>query len=90
MTWSANKPAAGNAGIVSQLTIGHHWPGVPEPERSTMESIGMPAPLGSPNPCRDRLAFPGRNAKRRVIHAAAGCQAWPLPDLDHQPHGSRP
>ena len=24
---------AGNAGIASQLTIGHHWPGVPEPER---------------------------------------------------------
>lgn len=30
----ANKPAAGSAGIASQLTIGHHWPGVPEPERS--------------------------------------------------------
>jgi hypothetical protein len=28
-----NQPAAGNAGIASQLTIGHHWPGVPEPER---------------------------------------------------------
>jgi hypothetical protein len=25
----ANKPAAGNAGIASQLTIEHHWPGVP-------------------------------------------------------------
>ncbi len=32
---SPNKAAAGNAGIASQLTIGHHWPGVPEPERST-------------------------------------------------------
>jgi hypothetical protein len=31
----ANKPAAPNAGIASQLTIEHHWPGVPEPERST-------------------------------------------------------
>jgi len=31
---SANKPAAGNAGIASRLTSGHHWPGVPEPERS--------------------------------------------------------
>jgi hypothetical protein len=30
---SHNKPAAGNAGISPQLTIGHHWPGVPEPER---------------------------------------------------------
>jgi hypothetical protein len=30
----ANKPAAGNAGVASQLAIGHHWPGVPEPERS--------------------------------------------------------
>ena len=30
---SPNKPAAGNAGIASQLTIGHHWPGVPEPGR---------------------------------------------------------
>jgi hypothetical protein len=27
-----NKPAAGNAGIASRLTIEHHWPGVPEPE----------------------------------------------------------
>lgn len=34
-TW-ANKPAAGNAGIASQLAIGHHRPGVPEPERSAM------------------------------------------------------
>ena len=24
---------AGNAGIASQFTIGHHWPGVPEPAR---------------------------------------------------------
>ena len=29
----SNKPAAGNAGIASQVTIGHHRPGVPEPER---------------------------------------------------------
>jgi len=28
-----NKPAAGNAGIAAWLTIGRHWPGVPEPER---------------------------------------------------------
>jgi hypothetical protein len=28
-----SKPAAGNAGIASQLTTEHHWPGVPEPER---------------------------------------------------------
>jgi hypothetical protein len=32
-TKASNKPAAGNAGIASRLTIGHHWPGVPEPER---------------------------------------------------------
>jgi hypothetical protein len=31
--WSANKPAAGNAGIAPQLAIEHHWPGLPEPER---------------------------------------------------------
>ena len=30
----ANKPAAGSAGIASQLTLEHLWPGVPEPERS--------------------------------------------------------
>ena len=30
---AVNKLAAGDAGIASQLTIGHHWPGVPEPER---------------------------------------------------------
>ena len=29
----SNKPAAPNAGIASRLTIGHHWPGVGEPER---------------------------------------------------------
>jgi hypothetical protein len=34
MTQWPNQPAAGNAGIASQLTIEHHWPGVPEPERS--------------------------------------------------------
>jgi hypothetical protein len=28
-----NKPAAGKAGIATQLAIGHHWPGLPEPER---------------------------------------------------------
>jgi hypothetical protein len=28
-----NKPAAGNAGWAPQLAIGHHWPGVPEPDR---------------------------------------------------------
>ena len=28
-----NKPAAGNAGIASQLAIETHWPGVPESER---------------------------------------------------------
>ena len=28
-----NQPAAPNAGIASQLTIRHHWPGVGEPER---------------------------------------------------------
>ncbi len=33
MILSSNKPAAGNAGIASRLTIGHDWPGVPEPER---------------------------------------------------------
>ena len=28
-----NQPAAPNAGIASQLTIEHHWPGVGEPGR---------------------------------------------------------
>jgi hypothetical protein len=28
-----NKPAAGNAGLASRLTVTHHWPGVPDPER---------------------------------------------------------
>jgi hypothetical protein len=28
-----NKPAAGNSGMAPRLAIGHHWPGVPEPER---------------------------------------------------------
>jgi len=31
---TANKPAAGNAGIAPQLAIEHHWPGLPEPGRS--------------------------------------------------------
>jgi hypothetical protein len=29
----AIKPAAPNAGIAAQLTIGHRWPGVGEPGR---------------------------------------------------------
>ena len=29
-----NQPAAGNAGTAFWLTIEHHCPGVPEPERS--------------------------------------------------------
>jgi hypothetical protein len=33
MTVMPNKPVAGHAGMASRLTIGHHWPGVPEPER---------------------------------------------------------
>ena len=32
----ANKPAAPNAGIASQLTISHHWPGVGELGRSAV------------------------------------------------------
>jgi hypothetical protein len=36
---SANKPAAGSAGIVPRLTIEHHCPGVPEPERSDINMI---------------------------------------------------
>jgi hypothetical protein len=32
-TGASNKPAAGNAGIASRLTIERHWPDVPEPER---------------------------------------------------------
>ena len=34
MNEELNKPAAGDAGIASQLTIEHHCPGVPEPGRS--------------------------------------------------------
>jgi hypothetical protein len=33
MKISSNKPAAGNAGIVPQLRIGHPQPGVPDPGR---------------------------------------------------------
>lgn len=32
-----NKPAAPNAGIASQLTIGDYWPGVGEPEVRVVE-----------------------------------------------------
>jgi hypothetical protein len=28
-----NKPAAGKAGFAPRLAIGHHCPGLPEPER---------------------------------------------------------
>jgi hypothetical protein len=34
-----NQPAAPNAGIASQLLIGHHWPGVGEPGRSAFMKI---------------------------------------------------
>jgi len=39
-TEDANKPAAGNAGIASRLAIEHHWPGVPDPERSSRRLCG--------------------------------------------------
>ena len=29
-----NYPAAGKAGIASRLAVGHHCPGLPEPDRS--------------------------------------------------------
>ncbi len=32
---AANKPAAGKAGISRPVTVEHHWPGLPEPERWT-------------------------------------------------------
>jgi hypothetical protein len=32
-TKTPNKPAVGNAWFASQLAIGHHWPGVPDPGR---------------------------------------------------------
>lgn len=31
MIHALNKPAPGNAGIASRLTVGHQWPGVPAP-----------------------------------------------------------
>jgi hypothetical protein len=34
LKWESNKPAAGNAGLASWLTVTRHCPGVPEPERS--------------------------------------------------------
>ena len=34
-----NKPTAPNAGIASRLTIGHHSPGVGEPERSAAQPM---------------------------------------------------
>ena len=33
MTMWLNQPAAGKAGIAPWLTIGQHWPGLPEPGR---------------------------------------------------------
>jgi hypothetical protein len=44
-SFSSNKPAAGNAGIASQLTIGHHWPGVPEPGRSAQRNAVVKSTL---------------------------------------------
>jgi hypothetical protein len=32
-----NHPASGKAGIASPLTIGHHCPGLPDPERSVID-----------------------------------------------------
>jgi hypothetical protein len=34
-----NKPAPGNAGLASQLTIVHHLHAVPEPERSALQVL---------------------------------------------------
>ena len=50
MKTSSNKPAAGNAGIASQLTVEHHWPGVPEPERLSGDRFHERAQRTSYNP----------------------------------------
>jgi hypothetical protein len=34
-----NKPAAGKAGTKRPLTIGYHWPGLPEPGRSALVPV---------------------------------------------------
>jgi hypothetical protein len=36
-----NHPAAGKAGIGSRLTIGHRWPGLPEPGRSICMRVAL-------------------------------------------------
>ena len=35
---ASNQPAAGKAGIARQLTIEHHWPGLPEPGRRPLDT----------------------------------------------------
>jgi hypothetical protein len=37
-----NHPAPGKAGIARMLTIGHYWPGLPEPVRWAYEVCGAP------------------------------------------------
>ena len=79
MTRTPNKPAAGNAGIVSRLTIGHHWPGVPEPGRSTTGQGQMedrlqrhrPAPTRTSDACGRR---PPRSEPRSASFASQRCR----------------
>ncbi len=49
MDSKSNKPAAPNAGIASRLAIGHHWPGVGEPERSAAPRAVMIGAANSQN-----------------------------------------
>jgi hypothetical protein len=37
----SNQPDPGYAGITRRLAIGHYWPGVPDPGRSTYTGIAF-------------------------------------------------
>jgi hypothetical protein len=39
-----NHPAAGKAGVASRLTIGPHWPGLPEPGHYAELTSRLPEP----------------------------------------------
>jgi hypothetical protein len=70
-----NKPAAGHAGLAPRLAIEHHWPGVPEPERSTTRARSDP----KLKPCRGGI-IPAQGERGTPagpkLRAKAGAPPW--------------
>jgi len=80
MSAVSNHPAAGKAGIVARLAMGHHWPGLPEPGRSATWRPPMRALF-----LILALSLTGCASQPRLLHVTAGGfrSRWIERELDY-------